>query len=306
MELHSQPSAQRVHIGFFGRRNAGKSSLVNAVTGQALSIVSPDRAPPQTRCKSHGTPALGPVVIMDTPGIDDDGEWRSARGTQPPGAGQNRCGGAGAGRGNWETAEDKALLSLVQARGIPYVIALNKADLQPERPPIPKEALWVSALTGEGIDALKERIALLGQPAETPRRLVGDLLSRGDRVVLVTPIDASAPKVRLILPQQQTIRDILDAGAIPLLARPEELPIAMSVLVAPPRLVITDSQVFSQVHQLLPEGQPLTSFSILLRALKEALLRRRRGCQADSLQDGDTMLISEGVPTTASAMTSAR
>lgn len=297
MELHSQPSAQRVHIGFFGRRNAGKSSLVNAVTGQALSIVSPVQGtttdPVQ---KAMELLPLGPVVIMDTPGIDDDGELggqRVARSRRVLDKTDVAVLVQDAEIG--ETAEDKALLSLVQARGIPYVIALNKADLQPERFPIPQEALWVSALTGEGIDALKERIALLGQPAETPRRLVGDLLSRGDRVVLVTPIDASAPKGRLILPQQQTIRDILDAGAIPLLARPEELPIAMSVLVAPPRLVITDSQVFSQVHQLLPEGQPLTSFSILFARFKGGLAQTAAGAaRLDSLQDGDTMLISEG------------
>ena len=297
MSLNETPSAQRVHIGFFGRRNAGKSSLVNAVTGQTLSIVSPVKGtttdPVQ---KAMELLPLGPVVIIDTPGIDDEGELGSLRvarsqrmldKTDVAVLVQDAETG--------ETPEDRALLRLVQSRSIPYVIALNKADLLSARPQIQEKALWVSSLTGEGIEALKERIASLGQPKDAPRQLVGDLLSPGDKVLLVTPIDASAPKGRLILPQQQTIRDVLDAGALPMLSRLEELPLALNALTAPPRLVITDSQVFSQVNQLLPQDQPLTSFSILFARSKGSLYKTAEGAKSlDSLRDGDTVLISEG------------
>ena len=293
----NQTSLQRVHIGFFGRRNAGKSSLVNAVTGQMLSIVSPVSGtttdPVQ---KAMELLPLGPVMILDTPGIDDEGELgqqRVARSRRMLDKTDVAVLVQDAQMG--ETADDRALLRLVQARGIPYVIAINKADLLKNRPEIAPHALWVSALTGEGIDVLKKRIARLGQSVDAPRQLVADLLSPGDKVLLVTPIDASAPKGRLILPQQQTIRDILDAGAIPLLCRPEELPIALKALHAPPRLVITDSQVFSKVFQMLPAGQPLTSFSILFARFKGNLAQTAAGAQAlDTLKDGDTVLISEG------------
>ncbi len=297
MSLHDKPSAERIHIGFFGRRNAGKSSLVNAVTGQALSIVSPVAGtttdPVQ---KAMELLPLGPVVVLDTPGLDDVGELgsqRVARGqrmlqkTDVAVLVQDAQSGA--------TAEDQALLEEVKARGIPYVIALNKADLKSERSEISEDSMWVSALTGEGITALKERIAGLAAPAEPPRCLVADLLKPGDVVVLVTPIDASAPKGRLILPQQQTIRDILEAAAIPLLTKPEQLPLALKALKDTQRLVITDSQAFGQVLHMLPESQPLTSFSILFARYKGNLTQTAAGAsRIDSLADGDTVLISEG------------
>ncbi|MDI9520868.1 MAG: [FeFe] hydrogenase H-cluster maturation GTPase HydF [Bacillota bacterium] len=297
MSLNETPSAQRVHIGFFGRRNAGKSSLVNAVTGQTLSIVSPVKGtttdPVQ---KAMELLPLGPVVIIDTPGIDDEGELgglRVARSQRMLDKTDVAVLVQDAETG--QTPEDQALLRLVQTRNIPHVIVFNKADLLTDRPPIQEEALWVSALTGEGIDELKERIASLGKSKDAPRQLVGDLLNPGDKVLLVTPIDDSAPKGRLILPQQQTIRDILDAGALPMLSRLEELPLALEALLAPPRLVITDSQVFSQVFKLLPQDQPLTSFSILFARFKGNLYKTAEGAKSlDSLREGDTVLISEG------------
>lgn len=297
MSLNETPSAQRVHIGFFGRRNAGKSSLVNAVTGQTLSIVSPVKGtttdPVQ---KAMELLPLGPVIIIDTPGIDDEGELgglRVARSQRMLDKTDVAVLVQDAETG--QTQEDQALLRLVQTRNIPYIIAFNKADLLTDRPQIQKEALWVSALTGEGIEALKERIARLGKPKDASRQLVGDLLSPGDKVLLVTPIDDSAPKGRLILPQQQTIRDILDAGALPMLTRPDELPLALDALKVPPRLVITDSQVFSQVFKLLPQDQLLTSFSILFARFKGNLYKTAEGAKSlDSLGEGDTVLISEG------------
>ena len=297
MSLNEQPSAQRLHIGFFGMRNAGKSSVVNAVTGQALSIVSQVKGtttdPVQ---KAMELLPIGPVVIIDTPGLDDEGELgeqRVARTRRMLHKTDVAVLVRDAEQG--ETEEDRALLALVKARQIPYVIALNKADLRGDRLEAEEDSLWVSALTGEGIEALKERIGQLGKSREAERHIVADLLVRGDVVVLVTPIDDAAPKGRLILPQQQTIRDILEVGGLPLLTQPGGLAEVLNTLKNPPRLVITDSQAFGPVHSILPEGLPLTSFSILFSRYKGNLKEAVAGAaQLGRLKDGDRVLISEG------------
>lgn len=295
--LNDQPSAQRLHIGFFGVRNAGKSSLVNAVTGQMLSIVSPVAGtttdPVQ---KAMELLPLGPVVIIDTPGMDDEGGLGEMRVKSAKKALRKTDlailvmdGQAG------ESAFDQALLETIVKRGLPHVLVYNKADLVSKKPAIPEGALWVSAKTGEGIEQLKQRMAEAVKPEGPKQPLVADLVDENDLVILVTPMDASAPKGRLILPQQQTIRDLLDKGAIPLVVKPEQLAAALSALAAKPRLVITDSQAFGKVSALLPPGLPLTSFSILFARFKGSLAASVTGAaQLDRLQDGDLVLISEG------------
>lgn len=295
--LNDQPNAQRPHIGFFGLRNAGKSSLVNAVTGQELAIVSP--VPGTTTDpvqKAMELLPLGPVVIIDTPGLDDGGDLGAMRVEK----GQRMLHKTDvavlvidAQKG--ETDYDRDLIAQIKKRGIPYIIAMNKAELVSDRPELESDRIWVSAETGEGIEDLKEKIAGLALPTENPRRLIGDLIERGDTVILVTPIDASAPKGRLILPQQQTIRDILEAGAMTMVVQPQELPEALKSLASAPRLVVTDSQAFEEVDAMLPNDIPLTSFSILFVRLKGSLGEAAKGAfSLDSLKDGDTVLISEG------------
>jgi len=294
-DLNQTPSANRIHIGFFGLRNAGKSSLVNAVTGQSLSIVSPVKGtttdPVQ---KAMELLPLGPVVILDTPGLDDEGDL-----------GQERVKRAYQALNRTDLAvlvvdaalglsfQDQRLLERIQAKKIPYLIAFNKSDLSaaPER----ADAVAVSAKTGAGVEELKERIAALAKGAENSRVLLEDLVSPEELVVLVTPIDASAPKGRMILPQVQSIRSILDRHAACLVTQPEELTHMLGLLNTPPRMVITDSQVFSTVKDLVPEEIPLTSFSILFARYKGILETATRGAgKLGHLHDGDRVLISEG------------
>ena len=297
MGLNAQPSGERVHIGFFGLRNAGKSSVVNRVTGQTLSIVSDIKGtttdPVQ---KAMELLPIGPVVIIDTPGIDDEGtlgEERvrralrvlektdiavlvtdSTRGLQPA---------------------EQELIELFRKREIPFVIAHNKADLTSVPVAMPENEIYVSAAADSNIRELKELIARAVKPTEPEKRLVADLLAPNDTVVLVVPIDSAAPKGRLILPQQQTIRDILEAGAISLVTRETELTRTLESLREPPRLVITDSQAFGIVDKLVPKNVRLTSFSILFARYKGNLRQAILGAaQLNSLQDGDTVLISEG------------
>lgn len=294
--LNQTPSANRVHIAFFGRRNAGKSSVVNAVTGQALSIVSDVKGtttdPVQ---KAMELLPVGPVVIIDTPGIDDEGDVGALR------VGRARQvlnktdvavlvvdGSAG------KTADDEALCALFQKKGVPYITVYNKSDLQAADCTGENE-IAVSALTGENIGALKERLAALAKDGENRKVILGDLLEPGDHVVLVTPIDSSAPKGRMILPQVQAIRDILDARATCAVTQVEELPGVLAGLKMPPKLVVTDSQAFGKVKQLVPESIPLTSFSILFARYKGVLETAVRGAAAlESLSEGDCILISEG------------
>ena len=292
--LNQTPAANRVHIAFFGRRNAGKSSLVNAVTGQTVSIVSDVKGtttdPVQ---KAMELLPVGPVLIIDTPGMDDEGgvgELRVQRARQV----LNKTdiavlvidGSIG------RSAEDEMLVALFEKKGVPYITVYNKADLKNVDEP---EAVHVSAETGEGIEALKEKLASLAKAGVNNKKILGDLLESGDHVVLVTPIDESAPKGRMILPQVQSIRGILDARATCSVTQVEELPGVLKGLSKPPRMVVTDSQAFGKVKNLVPEEIELTSFSILFARYKGVLETAIRGAASiETLEDGDTVLISEG------------
>ena len=292
--LNQTPTGERVHIAFFGRRNAGKSSLVNAFTGQDVAIVSDVKGTTTDPVsKAMELLPLGPVQIIDTPGIDDEGELGALRVRRTKQV-LNRTDLAIVVTDATHPidATEEELLTLIAAKEIPYIIVRNKADLLSV---IPDNGFYASAKTGYHIHALKEMAAKALQQEEKSRPLVSDLLSPGDVVVLVVPIDKSAPKGRLILPQQQTIRDILEAGASALVCRDTELPETLSKLSAPPKLVITDSQVFGKVSQMVPSDVPLTSFSILMARYKGDLALTAAGAAAvDSLKDGDKVLISEG------------
>ena len=296
MGLQDTPSAERVQIGFFGCRNAGKSSLVNAVTNQEMAVVSPVKGTttdPVT--KAMELLPLGPVLIIDTPGIDDEGglgEQRVKRTKQI----LNRidCAVLVVDSVAGKTKADEELLNLFQEKQIPFLVAYNKSDLQM---PIlsGKNEVAVSALLKTGIEELKERIAALGKENQKERMLVKDLVKAEDLVVLVTPIDSSAPKGRLILPQQQTIRDLLEADAIPVVTKENTLKTTLESLAKKPAMVITDSQAFAQVSKDTPLDIPLTSFSILMARYKGFLEGAVQGVAAiETLQDGDKVLICEG------------
>ena len=297
MSLHATPSGERVHIAFFGRRNAGKSSLVNAFTGQDLAIVSDVKGTTTDPVyKAMELLPLGPVQIIDTPGIDDVGELGALRvektkqvlrktdlaivvldATAPM------------------DQADQALLALIKARELPHILAFNKADLLETVPESQENTIYVSAKTGYHIHELKELAASLAQAAAQERPLVRDLLDPGDTAVLVVPIDKSAPKGRLILPQQQVIRDVLEAGASALVCRDTELSQTLAALAAPPKIVITDSQVFGKVDKLVPPAVPLTSFSILMARYKGDLPLTVAGVAAlKTLREGEKVLIAEG------------
>lgn len=295
MSLNNTPSAERVHIGFFGRRNAGKSSIVNAVTGQELSVVS-DVAGTTTDpvYKAMELLPFGPVVIMDTPGYDDEGALGQLRVKKTKEV-LNRCDVAVlvVDSSLGITDCDETLMAQFKEKEIPYLIAYNKSDIT-NKPGI-EQALCVSAKTGEGIHELKEALAKLAKTKEENKRIVGDLLTAGDTVVLVTPIDDAAPKGRLILPQQQTLRDILDADAVAVVTKETTLSQTLEKLNAPPAMVITDSQVFGTVSKILDETIPLTSFSILMAKYKGYLQSAVAAIAAiEQLSDGDTVLIAEG------------
>jgi len=295
MSLNAVVSAERLHIGFFGLRNAGKSSVVNAVTGQDLAVVSDVKGTTTDPVrKAMELLPLGPVVIIDTPGLDDEGilgELRVKKARRALAQTDIAVLVVDAVRGL--TDFDRTLLADFQERSLPHVVVYNKADLLTRRPEV--DGLYVSAVTGENIHELKERLGSLAQNQDNQKRIVGDLLSPGDVVVLVVPIDSAAPKGRLILPQQQTIRDILDSGCTVVTCRDEELPQTLACLAVKPRLVITDSQVFGKVVNMLPADQPLTSFSILFARYKGELSELVRGAaHLSRLKDGDRILISEG------------
>lgn len=296
MGLNDTPLAERVHIGFFGRRNAGKSSLVNAVTGQKLSVVSEVLGTTTDPVmKAMELLPLGPVVIIDTPGIDDEGslgEMRVEKARQV----LNRTdiavlvldGAVG------KTAIDNELIGLFKEKNIPYIVAYNKSDLLDALPQV-EDGMFVSAEQNTGIYELKEKIASLVKPDREPKKLCSDLIGEGDLVVLVVPIDKAAPKGRIILPQQMAIRDILDVGAVAVTVRDTELEQTLKSLGKKPALVITDSQAFAGVAKIVPEDIRLTSFSILMARYKGVLDTATNGARAiDTLSDGDTVLISEG------------
>lgn len=297
MGLNDTPAAERLHISFFGVRNAGKSSLVNAVTGQELSVVSEVKGTTTDPVKkAMELLPLGPVVIVDTPGIDDEGELgalRVRRAKEALGFTDIAVLVADAQKGL--TVPDRDLISAFEERKTPYLIAYNKSDLLSSVPAAEGNTLYVSARTEYGIQALKERLAALGNTAKREKPIVTDLLPAGAVAVLVVPIDKAAPKGRLILPQQQTIRDLLDGGNTAVVCRDSELAETLKKLAAPPDIVITDSQAFGKVAKAVPPEIPLTSFSILFARYKGDLKTLVRGAaKLDSLQDGDTVLISEG------------
>ena len=297
MGLNDTVSAERIHIGFFGMRNAGKSSLVNAVTGQNLSVVSDVKGTTTDPVKkAMELLPLGPVVILDTPGMDDEGELgqiRVEKARQTLIKTDLAVLVVDAALGVCES--DRELIRLFDKRKIPYLIAMNKADLIQERITLQKNELYVSAVTGEGVWELKELLGEYGKPLQNPKCLVRELLSAGDIVVLVTPIDESAPKGRLILPQQMVLRDILDARAIAVVCQDTELSQTLESIGRSPRMVITDSQVFGDVSACVPADVPLTSFSILMARYKGDLKPLVQGFAAlRRLQNGDKILISEG------------
>ena len=300
MGLNDKVSAERVHIGFFGLRNAGKSSVVNAVTGQSLSLVSETKGtttdPVQ---KAMELLPIGPVVIIDTPGIDDVGtlgEMRVKRALQVLDKTDIAILVVDAEKGLQQA--DQELLKLFEEKKIPHITVYNKSDLLSAPPVLREHEICVSAKDGIQIYELKERIGALVKAASAEadeKRIVADLIQPEDVVVLVVPIDSAAPKGRLILPQQQTIRDVLESGAISVVTRETELPQTLRSLAKKPALVITDSQAFKKINADTPADVPLTSFSILFARYKGDLKEAVHGAaRLDKLQDGDTVLISEG------------
>lgn len=297
MSLNAVPSSERIHIGIFGRRNAGKSSLINAITGQQLAVVS-DIAGTTTDpvSKAMELLPLGPVLITDTAGLDDEGELgglRVEKSLRVLLKSDIALVVIDAAEG--EDKYDREVISKLEERKIPYIKVYNKTDLFSGEPQTADNVIYVSAVTGENIYELKELIAKQLSSDGHGRRICADLLSSGDTAVLVVPIDSAAPKGRLILPQQQTIRDILEAGAIAAVCRETELENTLSSLSVRPRLVITDSQAFEKVSAIVPEDILLTSFSILFARYKGGLEQAVKGVTAmDKIKDGDKILISEG------------
>lgn len=295
MGLYEVSSGERTHIGFFGMRNAGKSSLVNAFTGQQLSVVSDVKGTTTDPVKkAMELLPMGPVLIIDTPGIDDEGalgEMRVQKAKEILSKTDIAILVCDCRKGVTET--DEKLVSAFKEKNIPYVLCFNKSDLPHKEEN--ENAIYVSSVTGENIDLLKNTVARLAEKNKTKKYIVSDLLSEGDVVVLVTPIDEAAPKGRLILPQQQTIRDILDKGAIAVTVQDTQLKTALESLGVKPKMVITDSQAFGKVSKIVPEDIPLTSFSILFARYKGELEALVEGAKKlDSLKDGDKVLISEG------------
>ncbi len=306
MTMNQTPVSERVHIGFFGKRNAGKSSIMNSVTGQELAVVSEVKGTTTDPVyKSMELLPLGPVVMMDTPGIDDEGELGSLR-VRKSFQVLNKTdaavlvidGTAGV------SEEEMLLVERIRKKKIPFIAVVNKKELADAsvKEQVQKalelgeeQIICVSAAEGDGIEELKERIALIAQREEPEKYLVHDLLEPSDIVVLVTPIDSAAPKGRLILPQQQTIRDILEADAVSVVVKETGLKSALERLKEKPKMVITDSQAFAQVSADTPEDILLTSFSILMARYKGNLEQAAAGVTAlDRLDDGDMILISEG------------
>jgi len=297
MGLNDTPSGERVHIGFFGRRNAGKSSVVNAVTAQNLAIVSDQKGTTTDPVyKAMELLPLGPVMIIDTPGFDDEGklgELRVRKAKQVLNKTDVAVLVVDAAEGLKDC--DRDLIELFRAKNINYIVAMNKSDLVPDHPAPAPDEIYVSAETKDGVFELKERIAHLVPSDDMTKKLVGDLLSPGDTAVMVVPIDSAAPKGRLILPQQQVIRDTLEANALAMVVKEDRVREAIAGLAAKPAMVITDSQAFKRVSADTPEDIPLTSFSILMARYKGVLRQSIEGVAAiENLRDGDTVLISEG------------
>lgn len=297
MGLNETASADRLHIGFFGKRNAGKSSLCNAVTGQELSVVSDVRGTTTDPVrKAMELLPLGPVVIIDTPGLDDEGELgelRVKRTRQVLNYVDLAVLTVDATIGMSEP--ERELCEIFKNKNIPYVIAYNKSDLLATVPQASENEIYVSARDGVNINELKDKMAALVKASDEQKFIVGDLIEPNDKIILVVPIDKAAPKGRLILPQQQTIRDILDSGATALVCRDTELQELLASLPQKPRMVITDSQAFGKVAKIVPRDVELTSFSILFARYKGNLRDAVRGAaMLDKLNNCDKILISEG------------
>ncbi len=305
MSLNTTPQGERTHIALFGRRNVGKSSLINALTGQEVSIVSPVKGTTTDPVgKAMELLPLGPVMLFDTPGIDDVGELGGLRVKRTLDI-LNKTDvallvtEAAYGMGDCE----QELVARIREKGIPLLVVFNKADetapsaeaLQQAAEAAQSPPHVVSSLTQAGVDELKLALARIVPEEADKLQLVGDLVSPSDVVVLVTPIDKAAPKGRLILPQQQVIRDLLEADAITVITKEFELRETLAALGRKPRLVITDSQVFAKVSADTPREVPLTSFSILFARYKGDLAALVRGAKAvETLTDGDRILVAEG------------
>ncbi|MBP1566350.1 MAG: [Oscillospiraceae bacterium] len=297
MSLNNTPSSERTHIAFFGKRNAGKSSTVNAVTNQSLSIVSDTKGTTTDPVfKAMELLPAGPVMIIDTPGFDDEGKLgnlRIEKTMQILAKTDIAVLIIDASIGISE--EDKRLTDIFKEKNIDYIIAFNKSDLLETIPTANENEIFISSAKKTNIDKLKEMIASLCSKNSHNKTIISHLLKEDDVVILVTPIDESAPKGRLILPQQQTIRDIIDKHAVSVVVQPSQLKTTLSLLKQKPKLVITDSQVFAEVAKDTPDDIKLTSFSILFANYKGVLEQSVRGVKAlDSLRDGDRILISEG------------
>lgn len=297
MGLNETVSAERIHIGFFGLRNAGKSSLVNAVTGQSLSVVSDVKGTTTDPVKkAMELLPLGPVVIIDTPGIDDEGilgEKRVEKTNEI--LSKIHIAILVTDVSADLSAKEKELIELFKKRDIPYIVAYNKSDISQKEINLKENEILVSALNGENINLLKEKIGQLAKTVSSPRYIVYDKLNEGDTVIMVTPIDESAPKGRIILPQQLTLREILDRNCTAIVCQPEQLKDTVEGLKNKPALVITDSQVFGKVAEILPSDIVLTSFSILMARYKGDLDVLVDGAnKLSKIKDGDKVLISEG------------
>lgn len=296
MSLNSTPSANRVHIGIFGKRNAGKSSVMNALTNQSIAIVSDVKGTTTDPVlKAMELLPIGPVVMIDTPGIDDEGELGSLRVKKSYQTLNKTDIAVLVVDGAEESPEDMALLEKVKAKNIPYVIFHNKSDMLPSGFAQKDGHYYGSALDKTGITELKNAIIALAEIEPPDKKIVGDLLEPLDIAVLVVPIDSAAPKGRLILPQQQTIRDILEAGAVSVVVKETELAETLKKLGTKPKIVITDSQAFEKVSAVTPDDILLTSFSILFARYKGSLETAVKGAASiENLCDGDKILISEG------------
>lgn len=302
MAYQSTPKGERLHIGIFGRINSGKSSIINAITGQNLSIVSDIRGTTTDPVlKAMELLPLGPVVLMDTPGLDDQGELGRMRMEKTREVLDksdlalvvvNACEGI--------MKEDEGLIAELKGRKVPYILVLNKTDLLQEGTLLPldrknERVLSVSAKTRENIHQLKELMGKVLSKERKEKRILADRIQPKDIIILVVPIDSAAPKGRIILPQQQVLREILDARAQAMVVQVEELKDALLCINRKPRLVITDSQAFHEVKELVPEDIELTSFSILMARYKGNLHEAVKGAYTiDELRDGARILISEG------------
>lgn len=297
MSLNNTPSSERIHIGFFGQRNAGKSSVVNAVTGQKLSVVSDIKGTTTDPVKkAMELLPVGPVIILDTAGTDDTGELGKLRIEKTMQAlSKTDIAVLVCDVTTGLTKDDKNLIEKFKEKNIKYLIAYNKCDLPFEEFNLENNEILISALKNININKLKEKLAEFGKERISDKRIVGDLLEKDDIAILVTPMDSAAPKGRLILPQQMTIRDILDSCAVSVTIKETELKNTLKILKKKPKIVITDSQVFSYVSKLVPDDIPLTSFSILFSRYKGNLETAVKGAYIlNDLKDNDTVLISEG------------